>query len=102
MDSIDTFFSTPGLRLVTLGATGKFISAEKKFRVKNAQGHEVVDLAAIFDDEAARADSAKLTALSATATPQLKPTRVLVDGKLTIDLGALLDNEAAASGLSPT
>lgn len=101
MDSTHTFFSTPGVRLVPLAATGKFVAAEKKFRVKDAKGNEVVDLAAIFDDEAAHEGEPKLTPLSAASTPQLKPTRVLVDGKLMVDLAAIFENEAAESGLSP-
>jgi hypothetical protein len=47
-----TFFAQSGVRLVCLSTKMPFTQAAKNFRVKLADGKEVVDLAAIFDDEA--------------------------------------------------
>jgi hypothetical protein len=67
----EDFFKKNCVRLVPLAASGfKFAEAKKRFRCLDAKGNEVVDMAALFNDEWRQAIEPKLTPLAARPAPQ--------------------------------
>jgi hypothetical protein len=90
--------NAPGVRLVCLNSTARFQQANTKpFRVKDAKGNELVDLAAIFDAE-------NRQATAGPAPMRLKPLSSAggrfrrADGS--VDLAAIFNEEARLNGLT--